>query len=164
MDRVIEAKIAAIIDDTTLVLNAGSERGVQQGMTFVVFAEHSDIKDPDTGESLGHWEMVKAKVVVIHVQERLCTVRAPVRDERLKVGGTRTLSAMMVEHSVGSTTADPWQRLDVRAADIAGKPQTQPIAVGDRARLVIGTEDGMDNVADASAAVSAATDAADGPQ
>ena len=43
------------------------------------------------------------------------------------------------------------QRLDVRATDIAGKPQVRPIAVGDRARLIADTEDEVDNVADTDA-------------
>ena len=95
MNTVIEGKVAAIIDDTTLVLNVGSEQGVQEGMAFAIFAAHGEIEDPDSGQSLGRWEAVKARVVATHVQERLCTVRAPVVGEAPVVGDTRPLSAMM---------------------------------------------------------------------
>ena len=37
MSTPIEGKVAAIIDDTTLVLNVGSEQGVQEGMAFAIF-------------------------------------------------------------------------------------------------------------------------------
>ncbi|MDE2807469.1 MAG: hypothetical protein OXN90_03550, partial [Gemmatimonadota bacterium] len=71
MSAPIEGKVAAIIDDTTLVLNVGSEQGVQEGMAFAIFASHGEIEDPDSGQSLGRWEAVKARVVATHVQERL---------------------------------------------------------------------------------------------
>lgn len=134
MQTVIEAKVAAIIDDTTLVINAGLTRGVREGMGFVVFAEHAEIRDPDSGESLGHWEVVKARVVVTHVQENMCTVRAPA-EAAVVVGDTRPLSALMAEQSVGRHSS--WQRLDVRSGERVGSPQAQPIAVGDRARSLV---------------------------
>ncbi len=136
MDRPIEGHVAAIIDDTTLVLNVGLRHGVSEGMPFVVFGEHAEIVDPITGASLGHWECVKARVVVTHVQESMCTVRAPAARPHEVTDGSRPLSAVMVEHSLGryGPLADQWQRLEVRAADLRGRPRTQPIAVGDKAR------------------------------
>ena len=148
MSTQIEGKVAAIIDDTTLVLNIGGEQGVEEGMGFAIFAAHGEIKDPDSGESLGHWEMVKARVVATHVQPRLCTVRAPVVGEAPVIGDTRTLSAMMVEHSVSPAKgAAEWQRLEVRGADISGRPQSQPIVVGDGARSMVEAEDGAPDAA-----------------
>ena len=148
MSTQIEGKVAAIIDDTTLVLNIGGEQGVEEGMAFAIFAAHGEIKDPDSGESLGHWEMVKARVVATHVQPRLCTVRAPVVGEAPVIGDTRTLSAMMVEHSVSPAKgAAEWQRLEVRGADISGRPQSQPIVVGDGARSLVEAEDGAPDAA-----------------
>ena len=62
MSAQIAGKVAAIIDDTTLVLNIGADHGVVEGMAFAIFASHGEIVDPDSGESLGSWEMVKARV------------------------------------------------------------------------------------------------------
>ena len=149
MSALIEGKVAAIIDDTTLVLNVGFEQGVQEGTIFSIFAEHDQIKDPDTGEVLGLWEMVKAQVVATHVQPRLCTVRGPAVDETPVVGDTRPLSAMMVEHAVArSGSKEEWQRLGVRGADISGRPQAQPIAIGDRARSLSESEEEGSGVAE----------------
>ena len=148
MSTPIEGKVAAIIDDTTLVLNVGSAQGVQEGMAFAIFASHGEIEDPDSGQSLGRWEAVKARVVVTHVQERLCTVRSPVVGEAPVVGDTRPLSAMMVEHSVARAPGqEQWQRLEVRGTDVRGRPQNQPIAVGDGARSLTATEDDADGPA-----------------
>lgn len=136
MDTPIEAKVAAIIDDTTLVLNVGYAHGVREGVLFVIFGEHEAVTDPATGESLGQWESVKARVVATHVQERMCTVRAPVIREKPVTDGTRPLSALMIEHSLGHYGPRPeeWQRLEVRRNDMSGRPRGQPIAVGDGAR------------------------------
>ena len=136
MAEVISGKVAAIIDDTTLVLNVGLEQGVREGMTFVVFDEHAEIVDPDTGETLGNWEMVKARLVATHVQEGMCTVKAPTAPDDTALSSTRPLSSVMVEHSMGryGDRDESRKRMDVRRADISGTPSLQPIAVGDRVR------------------------------
>ena len=140
MDRPIEARVAAVVDDSTLVLNVGFRQGVVEGMAFVVFDEHADVTDPVTHASLGRLECVKAKVQVTHVQASMCTVRAPVVSEREVTDGTRPLSAVMVEHSLGKYGPTPpqWQRLPVRAGEVTGRSRVQPIAVGDGARSVPG--------------------------
>ena len=136
MSDVINGKVAAIIDDSTLVLNVGLEHGVSEGMAFAVFAEYQEILDPDSGASLGKWEMVKARVVVTHVQERMCTASAPL--VAAEESSARTLSSMMVEHSFGryGQRDEEREHLDVRTVDISGQPRMQPIAVGDGARFL----------------------------
>ena len=136
MSEPITGKVAAIVDDTTLVLNVGSRDGVHEGMLFAVVAEHHDIRDPDSGESLGRWESVKGRVVVTHVQERMATARSPLAEEG--PGATATLSAMMVRHSFGlyGDHASERERLAVRPADLSGRPRSQPIGVGDTARAI----------------------------
>jgi hypothetical protein len=138
METPIEARVAAIVDDTTLVISAGYQEGVREGTLFVIFGEYEGIRDPETGADLGRWESVKARVVVTHVQQRMSTVRCPVVREERVTDGTRPLSAMMIEHSMGhyGDQADEWQKLDVRQADLSGRAQTQPIALGDGARSV----------------------------
>ncbi len=132
----IVAKIAAVVDDTTLVLNAGSQMGVVEGMLFDVVAQHQEITDPDTGESLGQWEVAKARVVVTHVQEKMSTVRAPLTAEAETSG---TLSTLMVRHSFGLYGEREGSRsvLDVRNSGLAGCPVAKPIEVGDLARNVV---------------------------
>ena len=144
MGQVISGKVAAIIDDTTLVLNVGFEHGVEEGMAFRVVAEYQEIKDPDTGIALGQWEKVKAEVVVSHVQEKMCTVRSPAVEE--EEGTSGTLSSMMVQHSFGRYGQHQLkhQKLPVRSGDISGQPQSNPIVVGDLARWVPAVDSDID--------------------
>lgn len=136
MSEPITGKVAAIVDDTTLVLNVGSRDGVHEGMLFAVVAEHHDIRDPDSGESLGRWESVKGRVVVTHVQERMATARSPLAEGA--PAATATLSAMMVRHSFGlyGEHASERESLTVRSSDLSGRPASHPIGVGDTARAI----------------------------
>jgi len=64
----------------------------------------------------------------------MCSV-SPSLVEPQAEGSSKTLSAMMVEHSFGRGAER--ERLDVRTADISGQPKMQPIAVGDGARSLV---------------------------
>ena len=135
----VVGKVAAVIDDTTLVLNVGGEQRAREGMVFSIAAQYQDISDPDTGQSLGNWEVEKARVVVSHVQERMCTVRSPMRPG---ADATGTLSTMMVRHSFGlyGDHVEDRRSLEVRTSGIAGRPRSQPIQVGDMARSIAAPE------------------------
>jgi hypothetical protein len=132
----IAGKVAAIIDDTTLVLNVGDRDGVREGQWFAIVSAHGEVCDPDTGESLGRWESVKGRVVVTHVQERMATARSPQFED--PEHSTGTLSTMMVRHSFGmyGERERDRQRLQVGASSVTGRPATQPIEVGDTVRSV----------------------------
>ena len=72
----IEGKVAKILGKGEIVINRGRENGVRGGMVFEVFApEGEEVWDPDTGETLGTVEDVKAKAEVTEVKERLAVAR-----------------------------------------------------------------------------------------
>ncbi len=68
------AKVVKVIDRFTVVINAGTSKGVQQGKAFLLVGIGESIIDPDTGESLGSLEIVRGKAKVVHVQERMATL------------------------------------------------------------------------------------------
>ena len=132
----ITGKVAAIIDDTTLVLNVGSLDGVREAQLFAIISVQGEVSDPDTGDSLGQWEAVKGRVVVTHVQERMATVRSPLLEDSGQ--STGILSAMMVRHSFGlyGERERERERLEVHPAVVSGRPRMQPIEVGDAVRSI----------------------------
>ena len=72
----VEGKVAKILGKGEVVLNRGREHGVRQGMLFEIFApEGEEVWDPDTGETLGTVEDVKAKAEVTEVKERIAVAR-----------------------------------------------------------------------------------------
>ena len=72
----VEGKVAKILGSNEIVLNRGRNDGVRTGMVFEVFApEGEEVWDPDTGETLGTVEDVKAQAEVTEVKERLSVAR-----------------------------------------------------------------------------------------
>jgi hypothetical protein len=71
----VEGKVAKILGNE-IVINRGRREGVRQGMLFEIFApEGEEVWDPDTGETLGTVEDVKAQAEVTEVKERLAVAR-----------------------------------------------------------------------------------------
>jgi hypothetical protein len=71
----VEGKVAKILG-SEIVINRGRREGVRQGMLFEVFSpEGEEVWDPDTGETLGTVEDVKAQAEVTEVKERLAVAR-----------------------------------------------------------------------------------------
>ena len=55
-------KVAKIIDEYKVVINAGSRQDVCEGQKYLIYAiDNNEIFDPDTGRSLGYLEIVKGK-------------------------------------------------------------------------------------------------------
>ena len=66
------ATVAKVIDGYKLVINKGSEHGIRQGQRMLVYhVSDEDIKDPNTGESLGFLELVRGTGKIIFVQEKI---------------------------------------------------------------------------------------------
>lgn len=131
----ITGKVASIIDESTLIINVGEKAGVEKGVLFVIFEQGEEIKDPESGESLGNLEIVKAEVEAVHVQEQMTIVRAPLLEEQT---ASIVLSARLQEGASGAYAGGGLrsQKLQVRQGDISGVPQLHPIAVGDSVRSV----------------------------
>jgi hypothetical protein len=129
----IEGKIAKIVDERTVIINRGAEAGVREGMKFAILAGGDAVADPDTGEALGTWEVVKDYVKAAHVQEKIsvCTAARTTADSEQKT--SKTLSSAMVDVSFDKNTGN---KLNVRAGDMSGRPKVGPIAVGDMVRSV----------------------------
>lgn len=69
-----DGKVVNIVDETTVVINLGSDHGVKPGHTFLILGLGEMITDPDTGESLGHLELVRGRAEAKHVQPRMTTL------------------------------------------------------------------------------------------
>ena len=83
----IRGKVARVLNAREVALNKGSDDGVKVGMVFkILSSKGSDIKDPDTGESIGSVDIEKTRVRVTAVQDRV-SVAATFRTRKVNVGG-----------------------------------------------------------------------------
>lgn len=74
------AKVANIINPLNplkLVINRGKNDGIRLQQRVLVYSiSNEEIKDPNTGESLGHLEIVKGTGRVVHLQDKLATIES----------------------------------------------------------------------------------------
>lgn len=70
------AKVVKVLDDYSFVVNRGSDNGFKVRDQFVVVSLGEPIKDPDTNEDLGQLEIVKGKAEIVHVQQKLATLKS----------------------------------------------------------------------------------------
>ncbi|OTX80807.1 hypothetical protein BK726_27430 [Bacillus thuringiensis serovar londrina] len=77
MSNKFPATLVHILDDETkVIINRGSEDGINKGDRFLIYSVGEELFDPETNESLGKLEIVKGTGKVIHVQPRLATIES----------------------------------------------------------------------------------------
>jgi hypothetical protein len=75
------AKVVHIADKYTVAISAGSVRGVEVGDKFLIVGIGEVIFDPDTNEELERLEIVRGQAQVIHVQDKISTLKSSIYDK-----------------------------------------------------------------------------------
>lgn len=80
------ASVVKVIDDYKIVINRGSADGVKPGDKFLVYyVEPEELTDPESGESLGHLEIVRGPGIAIHVQPRMTTLESSRKETKRRI-------------------------------------------------------------------------------
>lgn len=122
----IQTKVARIDSDTRLILAAGRDKGVKEGMTFVIYELGDEIFDPETSRSLGRIEHIKGRVTVDHVQDHLCIARTKIYE--------RSDSMSDFAKYYGRLLHLEQEKLKVESPQPLSKPSELAIRIGDLAR------------------------------
>lgn len=72
-------RIVKIVDSETIVINGGSDNGINKGDSFEIFEIGQEVIDPDTGESLGTLDTTKDTVCAVNVFPQLTICRHIIR-------------------------------------------------------------------------------------
>ena len=76
-EKPFPASVASVLDNYTVVINRGSEHDVRKNQKFQIYTlSNEEIKDPESGESLGRLEIVKGIGEVVHIQPRMATLES----------------------------------------------------------------------------------------
>lgn len=65
-------RVVKIIDDTSLIINGGSDNNVEVGDLMEIHGKSETIFNPLTKEDLGKFDIVKDKLTVAKVYEKMC--------------------------------------------------------------------------------------------
>lgn len=105
----IEAKVAKVLDGDGVVLNRGTNHGVDIGMVFEIGDDRLlGIKDPDTGEDLGEIRGDRVALEIVRIGPKASLAIAYRAAGDLSVG---LLPWSM--RDLGPLEADAWRRIDV---------------------------------------------------
>ena len=89
--KIFPAKVVTVINNTRIAINRGSEHKIRLNQRVLVYRlSNEEIKDPDTGESLGYLEIYKGTGKVISIQEKMSIIESD-RYETRTVKNTQTM-------------------------------------------------------------------------
>jgi len=71
-----EFKVLEVLTPMRLVLNCGTDQGVQEGDQFQVFAHGKVMTDPDTNEEIEALLLPRGTGKAIFVQKKICTIES----------------------------------------------------------------------------------------
>lgn len=125
----VYGKVVRIFNETTLLVNVGRKDGLTRGERVVVLEKGEEVKDPDSGESLGELELIKAELRATDVQERMSIVRSLVKKDISNL----PLSSRMIEDSIRIRYSE--EKMSVAGGEISGMPSLSPVKIGDPVRF-----------------------------
>lgn len=139
MSERIEAMVAQIMNARDLVLNKGSEDGVDVGMRFAILnRKGADIKDPETDEVLGSVELPKTFVKVVSTKPRLSIART-FREFRVPGGSLWPMSALSGLTNPPRTKVETLMTDEARLQDELDEHESF-VKIGDPAVQMVGEE------------------------
>lgn len=145
MTERIEAKVARVNSEMELIINKGSDAGVEEDMVFRVKGTPSEVLDPDTGESLGLVSGVKVFVKVREVTDKFSIART-FRRQRVNVGGSGSTLSTMFQPPKYETRVETLRRDPTRERSVA---QSEAIVeIGDVVESVLPGEE-IENISTA---------------
>ncbi|WP_162256557.1 FlgT C-terminal domain-containing protein [Companilactobacillus futsaii] len=134
-----EMRIAKIIDTASVVINAGEDNGIKKGDKFQIIGKKGvEVLDPETGESLGTLDDLKATVIASEIYPHM-TIANSEMHEIPGIGSSEMFNAESFQNALGTSQMDIFKkryvhdRLNVDKSQITGsfKKSNKPIQIGD---------------------------------
>ena len=140
MKEPIKGKVAHILSSRELALNVGSKNGVEEGMYFEIMNdEGSEIFDPDTDEKLGSVKLVKVRVIITAVKEKLSVASTFITNKK-NIGGKGGIMGESDLHQLLSPPKWIEKPETLKSSDLGAEaidPKDSYVEVGDSAIQVI---------------------------
>ncbi|HJE44431.1 hypothetical protein [Levilactobacillus namurensis] len=128
-----DAQVIRILSDTELVINLGSEDGINYNDKFEIYEPGEQMINPLTNEKLGAFDYVKASVEAKEIHEKFSIVKHVTKSrETVSHGGLSALSQMTKEVTRTTTHSLPVNENQILPQNI----KSTQIQVGDPVRSV----------------------------
>jgi hypothetical protein len=125
-------KIIRILDDQTVVINRGTDHGVEPQMRFGIYTPVDEIVDPDTGLTLGQYRQRKGVIVATEVHPSFSVASTPAVRRQTEVEEQSPLFSMGLSTTKKRReTIITHPSLDVRQDQVDPIPGSGDVAVGD---------------------------------
>ena len=131
-----KGRIIRILDTKTVIINLGSEHGVNGTSIFHILAEPEDVIDPKTNEVLGSVKVTKGRVRASQVSEKFTIASSSWTEAHLNaLAGFFSAYEQTVEDTlkVDSREVKPWK----------GRSEA-PVRVGDEVEVIVEMENEAD--------------------
>lgn len=113
--KTFPAKVVTIISDTRIAINRGYEHKIHLNQRVLLYRlSNEEIKDPDTGESLGYLEIYKGTGQVISIQEKMSIIES----DRYEIKTVKNPQTIFQGIPVGQPTYDYKDLLPFEDAEI----------------------------------------------
>ena len=93
MSEKYDGKIVSVRDDYTVVINKGMEHEVKVGQKYLIIGLGEIIIDPDTKEELEQLEIVRGRVAITHVQQKIATAESCEYDKSADIKEIKKVSS-----------------------------------------------------------------------
>lgn len=125
-DKVI--KIVKILNETTFILNVGTNDGIENGTKFqIIDSDPEPIIDPDTNQIIGYLNNSKGTIEANDVQEKMTIARTKLHK---KVTRSPVYDAMSAFQNIETSYRE---ELNVNETQISGgyNKSNNPVEIGD---------------------------------
>ena len=124
-----EFKVVRILDEYRIIINAGSQNGINEGDLFDIHGVIDNVYDPDSKELLGTIDGIKGKVKPIEIYEKMSVCRNSEMVFPLQ-------NALMNTTTLQMFIPSP-KKLNVDKEQISNPELYEPIQIGDKAVLKV---------------------------
>lgn len=121
-----------------MIINAGKKDNIEVGDEFQILdTKGSEVVDPDTNETIGYLDLIKATVKVTELHDRMCicSSRYLVSDNSILSGISLSAKTSLMG-SLGAVTEQ--EKLNVDLTQVTGgkRKSNEKIRLGDTVRLI----------------------------
>jgi hypothetical protein len=134
--RILEGRVAEILNARELVINIGSDKGVTRRMKFAVLADApKEVHDPETGELLDTVVKEKVRVEAVEVRPRI-TICRTYRTTTTRIIGGEYVDYFRRQHREESKETETLKAADASYLEPLS-PQQSYVKINDRVVTVV---------------------------